>query len=148
MPNWCWNKVRIVGSKSRIDELVSLMNGENCFDFNKVAPYPEHFKARDEASGDAHEGFNNGGFNWCNWNWGTMWNSWEPSMVRRKDGRVVTYSYDTAWSASLPLTSALSTLFPELKFTHSWREDDNDDKGKQKFWNGGEDWEGDEDGDE
>ena len=126
MPNHCYNELIVNGTQEHIDEVfLFIASGEGDFDFNKIIPYPEHFKQRDddasatkptevaafiEKYGDRNDGYNSGGYTWCCDNWGTKWNAYE--VVRRD------YSlfFQTAWAPPKPVIVALAKLFPDVTF--------------------------------
>lgn len=111
------------------------------FDFNRIVPYPEHFRELDRIASEWHEqnprpwspelqasrpkdGYNQGGYEWCLENWGTKWNASCVSLGdletwRAGDGTeraVVEVHFSTAWSPPKPIIERASILFPELTF--------------------------------
>ena len=123
MPNWCWNEVQIIGNNNVIDRLKQAVKSDrNCFDFNKVIPYPEEYR-------------NNGGYQWCIDNWGTKWEANEPVVKRSYDGTMYAM-FSTAWSPSIPVTAKLAEIFPELHFEHCYEEGGNDFSGVATFIDG------------
>lgn len=137
MPNWCYNEIEVEGEDAELLRLVDFVKGEESeFDFNKILPYPAKFaemdKEVDEKGINHSKGFNSGGYEWCLGNWGTKWNAVEPSVAT--DGKSI--SFDTAWSPSIPVTIALSELFPTLKFTHRYEEGGCDFSGYMVIQNG------------
>ncbi len=64
---------------------------------------------------------NYGADTWYDWsceNWGTKWGAMDS---RIEDNEI---TFDTAWSASLPVTAKLSEMFPEVVFSHKWADED------------------------
>ncbi len=59
-------------------------------------------------------------YKWCTQNWGTKWGAPAGNLL---DGEN-TFRFDTAWSASLPITIALSEKFPDVEFSHLWADED------------------------
>lgn len=56
---------------------------------------------------------------WYHWsidNWGTKWNAYDISIVR-KDSSKVEIVFNTAWSFPLPVFTKMQEMFPELVFT-------------------------------
>jgi len=127
MPNHCYNELILNGSQKNIDEMfLFIASDESDFDFNKIIPYPEHFRQRDddaeaarskedmaafvEKYGDSHDGYNSGGYNWCCDSWGTKWNAYEV------DRRGCSLFFQTAWSPPAPVIIALAKMFPDVTF--------------------------------
>jgi len=45
MPNWCECDLYVEGASAKIDEFLQLVKSEESdFDFDRLIPYPEHFK--------------------------------------------------------------------------------------------------------
>ena len=131
MPNWCENELIVRGKQEKIDKLVDFMKSEdNEFDFNKIVPYPTKYKQLDliakvyeeehpnDFKGRPKNGYNQGGYEWCNDNWGTKWNACDVIL---KDNK---YYFNTAWSPPEPVIKKLSEKFPDLTLT-------------LKYWEGG-----------
>lgn len=134
MPNWCTNRLYVEGDSQVIARLLSSIEGSDSeFDFNKVIAYPEKYAVLDNES-TMYAGYNNGGYDWCITNWGTKWNAVEVSVGVGENW--VSILFDTAWSPSLPVTDALATAYPELRFTHDYEEAGNDFSGKIIWENG------------
>jgi hypothetical protein len=126
MPNHCHNDLYIQGSAENVSKLLAHIGADKEtpeFDFNSVIPYPEEFSKMDDdlsALGfeafrekygpDALDGYNSGGYQWCNKNWGTKWNAYQ--VVRRDYGGVC-LTFQTAWSPATLVVVALHKLFPE-----------------------------------
>src|SRR3954471_16699622 len=48
MPNWCECDLYITGPKEEVEKfLETVKSEESVFDFNRVIPYPEHFRKLD-----------------------------------------------------------------------------------------------------
>lgn len=142
MPNWCENELYIKGKKSEVEAFLDLVRGsrddDTELDFTKIVPYPDPYKAADEARraweenhkgvpwGDRPpppaDGYNQGGYEWCIANWGTKWNACDTRV--RKTSRGCTFSFNTAWSPPAPVIRKAASLFPSLQFD-------------LKYWEGG-----------
>lgn len=64
---------------------------------------------------------NYGADTWYDWsinNWGTKWNAFDSEIYNN------TISFQTAWSASFPITEKLSEMFPDLSFVHEFADED------------------------
>ncbi len=136
VPNWCNNSILVDGEKAELEKLKSFVKGEKTWlDFEKVIPLTEtkaeakilwdslSIKEQKERWKDDFENFwfNVGkGYEWCQKNWGTKWNSdcREPDY----SGDTLMYIFDTAWSPSEPITKVLIEKFPKLKFVHEYEE--------------------------
>ncbi len=144
MPNWCENKLVIVGPERDMNAMLDTFGGHESadeetriFDFNKIVPYPKHLAELDERAleqrkeleklpsaqqaeyisknGLPEDGFNHGGFEWCIKNWGTKWPAERARITTRKRGRL-SATFQTAWSRPIPVIAAASFKFPTLQF--------------------------------
>lgn len=100
------------------------------FDFNNLIPYPKEFKERDEDAqllgdvaflekyGDNKDGFNSGGYEWCNKHWKTKWGPSNVLWVKQQH----TFYFDTAWGPSIPIVSELHKRFPEVHIQYEYYE--------------------------
>lgn len=139
MPNWCYNELVVTGEPDEVQKFVDFSRTENyILDFNKAIPYPEQYKKLDaeyrrlEAEGVSwdklpKDGYNSGGYEWCIVNWGTKWNSVETN-VDVGNGQAW-FTFDTAWSPSIPVTAKFSEMFPNLTFDHHYEESGMDFSG-------------------
>lgn len=73
---------------------------------------------------------------WYEWsikNWGTKWSLQEGNVLVND----CELSFDTAWSAPLPIVAALSKKFPDVEFLHMWADEDiGQNVGRLTFLNG------------
>jgi hypothetical protein len=88
-------------------------------DFPKVIPPPNTPAYRDEPTQQEAQNSPDWWYNWNCANWGTKWGGYE---YETKSDNV--YQFDTAWSAALPITLAMSKAYPELQFEHKWADED------------------------
>jgi hypothetical protein len=132
VPNWCECDLRIEAkdhkNKGQIKELKAFVKhaktGKNPLDTEKFIPYPKRFteldkKAREEAKKGKHmkDGFNSGGYEWCNENWGTKWgicHAKEPE--ENYQWGELFYTFASAWSPPLPVVKKMSEMFKGLRF--------------------------------
>jgi hypothetical protein len=131
MPNWCHNRLQIIGRHNEIDLCLRSIKGKNgAFDFNTLIPYPEEYASLDRAAKKWREdnldnpddpkklfegpkdGYNSGGYDWCCEHWGTKWNACDPEV----DYIHSELHFDTAWGPPWPVLSELSKKFPVLEF--------------------------------
>jgi hypothetical protein len=128
MPNWCINTLSIDGAASAITKFREWLNGEP-LTLQKIRPMPQELEettspvpeAQADKSKELIEKY--GSDNWYDWHvkfWGTKWDI-EASEDTASDNNIY-YSFDSAWGPSLEATKYLSTLFPELSFTHKYYE--------------------------
>jgi hypothetical protein len=72
------------------------------------------------------DGYNMGGYEWCNSNWGTKWGSYNGSEAKlTKTGKTakLKLTFDTAWCTyNETFMTTLSNLFPELEIKNRWFE--------------------------
>ena len=139
MPNWCENELVVKGKREEVDAFIKKAKGRNgALDMNKFIPYPTEYKKMDKVAKEyekAHpndwenipkDGYNQGGYEWCNENWGTKWNFCEVGMSKPDDykngNRRVEYAFETAWSPPMPVIKAMSKKFPNLSFTLKYYE--------------------------
>jgi hypothetical protein len=115
------------------------------FSCDKVIPYPKEFKdldrrreefdakltqvrsdeERDKVKAEyglkpddwyLKDGFNSGGYEWCNANWGTKWGCCDSVIETQSDDYVV-IKWESAWKAPEPVIVKLGELFPKNRFT-------------------------------
>jgi len=119
-------------------------------DTNKFIPYPKKFTEQDEKCNRyrnlknkkkltikekkelmmmelkpqnyENDGYNNGGYGWCNLNWGTKWGICHEELYEESKEHL-NYHFDCAWSPCYPVIVKMSELFPELNFEMSYDEE-------------------------
>lgn len=65
---------------------------------------------------------NYGATTWYDWrcnNWGTKWNAYD---FRPFEDNTLTFS--TAWSRALPIIDKLSEMYPDIRFSYGWADED------------------------
>lgn len=127
MPNWCENDLIITGDTQQLRYFL-----DHGVDFNSAIPYPEQFASLDRIAeqwekdhpeapwglGRPKDGFNQGGYEWCNANWGTKWNvSPESNQPKAVQPKRVKYSFSTAWAPPIPVILAWSKKYDALTFS-------------------------------
>ncbi|MHB1231601.1 MAG: DUF1281 family ferredoxin-like fold protein [Burkholderiales bacterium] len=115
MPNWCYNKLVVIGPEDQLNEFQELVrDGDSVLTFQKIIPVPQ-----DD--------------NWYDNNreaWGTKWDAVNAHVYRRHPGDCdrhavdesegcITYTFDTAWSSPGHVLGTLSKMFPTLVLRHS-----------------------------
>ena len=104
MPNYCDNKVTIIGHKEDLD----IMEDDK-LTFSKFVPRPA----------DQEE-------NWYEWNnahWGTKWEHAEYELLMREDNIYVA-AFRTAWAPPLAFFESLLKLYPRSWIKCQFREED------------------------
>lgn len=101
MPNWCNNKLTIVGDSNELEQVKSLLFKENGeFSFNCAVPQPDNL-SRDAVSFSEMEKLQKKGiphwYNWNNLNWGTKWDANNVYNTEITDEHIEIF-FDTAWS--------------------------------------------------
>ena len=61
------------------------------------------------------DGYNQGGYEWCNVNWGTKWNACEARIEQQSETSVM-ITFNTAWSPPLQVLDKLAVLYPSNTF--------------------------------
>lgn len=137
MPNHVENDLYVRGPGEDVAAFLALVGADQTppkFDFESVFPYPEPFKTRDaeaeawrtehgrekaakmlaEKYGDANDGYNAGGYEWCRNAWGTKWNAYD---VARRDYGGTCVTFQTAWCPPIPVIAELHRRFPSLSLS-------------------------------
>jgi len=131
MPNYCLNIVDIGGDQAKIERLLQSIQGETEFDFNKIVPLPKKYSGDGPSDMQAKDVFINNQRKWFIKHWGMKWNAIHPEVdfwpsEGRMDGGIqknrAILIFETAWNPSLPITVALSRMFPSLYFSHLYEE--------------------------
>lgn len=74
-------------------------------------------------------------YGWCINNWGTKWNACDVSVL--EDGDNLVYMFDTAWDIPTPVLRKLSEEYPDAKFIHTYRFEDDFESVFEDIWKGG-----------
>lgn len=142
MPNWCDNKISVLGSKEDVDAFVKKANGlvqhyqpyddepadeETIvpFSFHQLVPIPDHIMAQkyDPAGYSAEREL-----------WGVKWGSTDSVLEKHVDGRA-DYSFKTPWSSARRFLLIASKDWPALIFMGSFSEE-SPSRGKYIIKNG------------
>ncbi len=137
MPNWVYNSVSVRGNEDDVTEfkehiavvprMVEDKETFNGFSFHSFITPP------DEATTEEYQAPNGSGpngtygdteYNWYNWNnsnWNTKWDAVSPTVGAFPEG--VTITFETAWSAPMPVFVAMVEKFPKLSFEIWWEEE-------------------------
>ena len=102
MPNFVRNILHFDGKN--IQPILDFVSSNySVFDFNKIMPEPENCA------------------DWYRWrveNWGTKWNAVDAEKIDAG------FMFDTAWAAPLLIIKKLSELFPKIKLSVTWSDED------------------------
>ena len=133
MPNWCTNKLTIIGPGAEVQGFKTKAVGKspwdepgenpNALNFHSLIPVPDEILAADY--GDAR-------YNWEITHWGCKWGAANSVIVEEWDG-YVEYAFDTAWSPPIELLETMATQWPNLSFVLVYEELGMAFKGIAKF---------------
>jgi Ferredoxin-like domain in Api92-like protein len=62
-------------------------------------------------------------YEWSIQHWGTKWNACDPEIIDEGSYRI-DITFNTAWSAPMPIFKALKATFPTLTIRCHWRDED------------------------
>jgi len=128
MPNWCMNRLSILGEPGLLEKFVEKARGptqkyanpederhEEAFSFHRLRPIPPEIEALpyDPHGHDAERRL-----------WGVKWGASNSKLVRRESGRV-DYEFVTPWGPWGPARTLFEFLSKEwdLAFVCSWAEE-------------------------
>lgn len=63
-------------------------------------------------------------YSWSKENWGTKWNACHVEIEDSGEHGYLEITFDTAWSAPVPVLQTMVEMFPKLSFTCEWRYED------------------------
>lgn len=140
MPNNCVNEL-VIRIQCRAVEVWDAIknNGENGPDFNKLAPYPEKFEKADKERAEfekmflalpederraradewknrPQDGYNSGGYEWCQTNWGTKWNAYACKALRLPEDDedwTIVLQFETAWGPASTIAQLIAKRWPD-----------------------------------
>jgi hypothetical protein len=114
MPNWVDNTLIVSGNPDLVATFATdVRSNESPLDFNKILPYPDPYRALDDASPDT--GYNAGGYDWCCDTWGTKCPADAVECDASDDHRLI-YIFLSAWSAPTGIIKHLARNYPDLAF--------------------------------
>src|SRR5580658_6018867 len=68
-----------------------------------------------------------GHLDWYSWsvqNWGTKWNACRAEIDDNSEHGYAEITFETAWSAPVPVLQKMVEMFPRLTFRCEWRDED------------------------
>lgn len=153
MANWCENDLVVKGKPKDLNEFIEFVkNPDMTFDFNKIAPMPEVFKAvvsgfttidgekfthwREHFVDDSRvlvgvkqEELDRwkaeyGHADWYSWSIVNWGTKWNANepILTARCAGSIAYTFSTAWSPPLPIIQALAERFPKLKLSLKYYE--------------------------
>lgn len=137
MPNWCENKLIIIGNEREIEKFRKEAKHEDhdlCL--NNLTPMPRELintKYPPEKKNNdllAKYGVDNW-HDWCIKNWGTKWNVEARLVYEGK--KCLRYEFDSAWTPPLNWVGAVSKEYPGLLFILEYDESGVEFRGIAKF---------------
>ena len=92
-------------------------DGEKCKACGGTERNPEKSWECATCGGQVTDGYNRGGYEWCNEHWGTKWGLYDVGLVEDhpEDGRIV-YTFRSAWAPPTPVIKAMARRYPDLTF--------------------------------
>lgn len=129
MPNHITNKLTVLGTDEEIEKVFEFLKGApyedgspRLVDFNKIIPQPANMFHGGLSEEDRRRCSAEGIPNWYDWNikhWGTKWGAYS---IRQREGNSITF--ETAWSFPEPVAQKLAKIFPDIKMTWDWADED------------------------
>ncbi len=151
MPNYCKNKLTVVGPAGRVAEFIKKAKGtcqhykpaayelaemadrvkrglpaeeperDEVFSFHQLVPIPDEVMAR-EYDGDEGRALKATGYEVEHKLWGVKWGGSETKLVAKGPGSV-TYTYTTPWGPAKTFIETVSKNWPDLLFAVSFSEE-------------------------
>jgi len=124
MPNWCHNKLTVVGPVADVKRFQGQAVGfcpwsepgeepeSVVLNFHNLVPIPPDVLAA---------GYEAAGHDWEQEHWGCKWGACHAELADAWDGHLV-YTFDTAWAPPLPFLKTLGPQWPMLRFVLTYEE--------------------------
>jgi hypothetical protein len=124
MPNWCDNRLRLIGDSGVIDQFIEgIHKSEQESMLHAYIPFPPGLAATIEMADGKHMGIiSERAYDWCLKNWGCKWGD-SGLIFGTNDYGVIEIYFTTPWGPPEAGIANLSTIFPELTFTLAYHED-------------------------
>lgn len=145
MPNWCYNRLTIVGALGDRREFRVLAGGYAADYTNGSTPgagapapvrLPLALNARVPVPSMIRDlGYAAAGHDWQLAHWGTKWEMLATTEVV-EDSESLTYRFDTAWAPPVAWLAAVAAQFPWLKCTLAYLEPEMGIAGHVEFADG------------
>lgn len=131
MPNHISNKVKVVGTKEEIREVLEFIKiddeGVGTIDFNKITPMPKWVYGSNPevigiSRGDEEKwGRENTALAWMRRNWGTKWGAYSQPDSRNTEDAIF---FQTAWNGTPDLIQKIAWIFPNVIIEYSFADED------------------------
>jgi hypothetical protein len=124
MPNWCLNRLQVIGPAETVARFVAAAVGGN--------PWSQPLSGAPEEALSFHRllaippavlaaGYAAAGYDWERQHWGCKWGACHSVLAERWEGGV-RYEFDTAWGPPLAFLKTASRAWPELMFQLEYEE--------------------------
>ena len=125
MPNYCQNRLRVIGNKEVIAQFKNKAIGPEKgrdLSLNNFVPMPKELEntpmPQDTKKAISKKLIKKFGvdnwYDWCLKNWGTKWDI-DADLVSEDDD-MLEYIFDSAWSPPVKWLEKVAKLYPDLKF--------------------------------
>lgn len=131
MPNHVTNKMKIVGKKKEVEEVLDFIKddklGIGTIDFNKITPMPRWVYGSDKnikgiSNHDIKKwGHENTALDWCVKNWGTLYNAYGQLDER---STLNTVYFQTAYVCVPDLIQKIAFIFPNVTISYEYADSD------------------------
>jgi hypothetical protein len=148
VPNWCDNRLKVIGPASAVDEFIAgasrVVDGssdeELCILRNYI-PFPPALEGREIVSeSGTFKAFSDRGYDWCLNNWGCKWGDSGTRIIEEvmsDEIRTIIIYMNTPWGPPDQGILQISKIFPELTFILAFHEDGMAFSGVAMFERGG-----------
>lgn len=138
MPNHVHNIINLTGPVEDIKKLSELVYNKNyrysdgeieekAFDFDRIIHMPKNIYRGGLGLEEKEKYGKNNWYDWSIANWGTKWNAYdisEPNISLKEKSGSYKISFNTAWSAPLPVYFELARLFPRIEGLIQYADED------------------------
>lgn len=131
MPNWCNNFMSVQGSEKEVTKFTKQAEGKGPYGEDEILCCNNFIKMPQDAIDD----YTNVGYFWQLENWGVKWGLKFTDIID-EDDNFISYQFDTAWGAAIPLIKQMIKDFPKLCFELEYDEYCNCFAGKLEGSNG------------
>lgn len=136
MPNWCINKLEVIGTVPAVSAFLDRCRENKNNLFASFLPHPEPQGAWYRE-------------HWYDWNsntWGTKWESHDVVLpdnispleiiAAQDDEMAEEIEFNSAWGPPHPVVYEIDKQYPDLFFIHKWRVEGGNGVGESQFENG------------
>jgi hypothetical protein len=134
MPNWCANKLTIIGPEADVRSFKEKATGRwpwskpdetevEMLNFHSLIPVPDEI---------LKAGYDPAGYDWEVANWGCKWGA-DATTIVDEGGTCMIYEFYTAWSPPIKFLKKVAVQWPALQFVLSYEEPGVGYKGLAKF---------------